>query len=129
MSAPDLRNPLKIARGLGSSRSGLAHWWTQRITAVALIPLGLWLVGTVLGRLHSSYAVAHATVARPWNVILLSALLVIAFWHAERGLQVVVEDWISSRRTQVVLRILIQFVAAAGALASLLALLQIALQP
>jgi succinate dehydrogenase / fumarate reductase, membrane anchor subunit len=65
MNAKDLRNPLKRARGLGSAQFGVSHWWTQRVTAVGLIILGLWLVALVLGLLHSDYATARAAVAKP----------------------------------------------------------------
>jgi succinate dehydrogenase / fumarate reductase membrane anchor subunit len=75
MTAKDLRNPLKIARGLGSSQSGVGHWWTQRVTAAALVVLLVWFVITVLGLLHADYATALATVAKPWNALLLIVLL------------------------------------------------------
>ena len=62
-----LRNPMKLARGLGSAKSGVEHWWVQRLTAAALVALGIWFVITVLGLLHADYATAHATVAKPWR--------------------------------------------------------------
>ena len=61
----DLRNPLKRARGLGSAQSGVGHWWTQRVTAAALVFLGIWFVLTVLGMVHADYATARAIVAKP----------------------------------------------------------------
>ncbi|WP_049622564.1 succinate dehydrogenase, hydrophobic membrane anchor protein [Frateuria defendens] len=123
----DLRNPIKRARGLGSAQSGVGHWWTQRVTAVALVALGLWLVVTALGLLHADYATAKATVARPWNALLLIAFVVAAFWHAVLGLQVVIEDYVHTRWKEVVLLVLIKFLAVLGALASVLAVLRIAL--
>jgi succinate dehydrogenase / fumarate reductase membrane anchor subunit len=127
MTAKDLRNPLKIARGLGSSQSGVGHWWTQRVTAAALVILMIWFVVTVLGLLHADYAAALATVAKPWNALLLIVLLVTMFWHAVLGLQVVVEDYVHTRWKEVLSLVLIKFLAVLGALASVLAVLRIAL--
>jgi succinate dehydrogenase / fumarate reductase membrane anchor subunit len=125
----DRRSPLKKARGLGASHSGMSHWWTQRLTAAALMLLGVWFVATVLSLLHADYATARATVARPWNSLLLIAFVVTMFWHAVLGLQVVVEDYVHTRWKEVVLLLAIKFLAVLGALASVLAVLRIALTP
>jgi succinate dehydrogenase / fumarate reductase membrane anchor subunit len=125
----DRRNPLKVARGLGSSQSGVEHWWIQRMTAAALVPLGIWFVFTVLCLLHADYAAARATVARPWNALLLIAFVLTMFWHAVLGLQVVIEDYVHTRWKEVVLLVAIKFLAVLGALASVLAVLRIALTP
>jgi len=127
MTAKDLRNPLKVARGLGSSQSGVGHWWTQRVTAASLVVLLIWFVITVLGLLHADYATALATVAKPWNALLLIVLLVTMFWHAVLGLQVVIEDYVHTRWKEVLSLVLIKFLAVLGALASVLAVLRIAL--
>lgn len=124
-----LRNPLKRARGLGSAQSGVGHWWMQRVTAVALVVLGLWFVATVLGLLHADYAAARAAVAKPWNAVLLIAFVIAVFWHAVLGLQVVIEDYVHTRWKEVVSLVLIKFLAVLGALAGVLAVLRIALTP
>jgi succinate dehydrogenase / fumarate reductase membrane anchor subunit len=125
----DRRDPLKVARGLGSSQSGVSHWWAQRVTAVALALLGVWFVLTVLCLLHADYATARAAVAKPWNALLLIAFVLSMFWHAVLGLQVVVEDYVHTRWKEVVLMVAIKFLAVLGALASVLAVLRIALTP
>ncbi|MEO7050280.1 MAG: succinate dehydrogenase, hydrophobic membrane anchor protein [Rhodanobacter sp.] len=125
----DRRNPMKIARGLGSSQSGVSHWWTQRITAAALVLLGIWFVVTVLCLLHAEYATARAAVAKPWNALLLIAFVVVMFWHAVLGLQVVIEDYVHTRWVEVVLLTAIKFLAVLAALAGVLAVLRIALIP
>ena len=127
MTAKDLRNPLKVARGLGSSQSGVGHWWTQRVTAAALVVLLIWFVITVLSLLHADYATALATVAKPWNAMLLIIFLITMFWHAVLGLQVVIEDYVHTRWKEVLSMVLIKFLAVLGALASVLAVLRIAL--
>jgi succinate dehydrogenase / fumarate reductase membrane anchor subunit len=126
-NAKDLRNPLKRARGLGSAQSGVSHWWTQRVTAVGLVVLGIWFVVLVLGLLHADYATARAAVAKPWNAVLLVAFLITAFWHAVLGLQVVIEDYVHTRWKEVFLLVAIKFLAVLGALAGALAVLRIAL--
>ena len=127
MSRPDFQNPLKRARGLGSSQSGVGHWWTQRVTAAALVVLSIWFVATVLCLLHADYATAKAAVAKPWNAVLLIAFFVAVFWHAVLGLQVVIEDYVHTRWKEVVSMVLIKFLAVLGALASVLAVLRVAL--
>ena len=123
----DRRDPMKIARGLGSAQAGVSHWWTQRITAAALVLLGIWFVVMVLSLLHANYATARATVAQPWNALLLIAFVLIMFWHAVFGLQVVIEDYMHTRWQAVVLLTAIKFLAMLGALAGVLAVLRIAL--
>jgi succinate dehydrogenase / fumarate reductase membrane anchor subunit len=125
----DHRHPMKVARGLGSSQSGVDHWWTQRITAAALALLGIWFVVLVLSLLHADYATARAAVAQPWNALLLIAFVIIMFWHAVLGLQVVIEDYVHVRWKEVVLLTAIKFLAVLGALAGVLAVLRIALTP
>ena len=125
----DRRNPLKVARGLGSSQSGVGHWWSQRVTAAALVLLRVWFVATVLCLLHADYTTARATVAKPWNALLLIAFVLTMFWHAVLGLQVVIEDYVHVRWKEVALMVAIKFLAVLGALASVLAVLRIALTP
>jgi succinate dehydrogenase / fumarate reductase membrane anchor subunit len=125
----DRRNPLKVARGLGSSQSGVGHWWSQRVTAAALVLLGVWFVATVLCLLHADYTTARAAVGKPWNALLLIAFVLTMFWHAVLGLQVVIEDYVHVRWKEVALMVAIKFLAVLGALASVLAVLRIALTP
>jgi succinate dehydrogenase / fumarate reductase, membrane anchor subunit len=125
----DRRNPLKVARGLGSSQSGVGHWWSQRVTAAALVLLGVWFVATVLCLLHADYTTARAAVAKPWNALLLIAFVLTMFWHAVLGMQVVIEDYVHVRWKEVALMVTIKFLAVLGALASVLAVLRIALTP
>src|SRR5699024_8570491 len=68
---PDTRTPLKNARNWGSAKSGVGHWWTQRLTAAALVALTLWFVVTVLTFLGSDFDTARETLAEPWNVLLM----------------------------------------------------------
>jgi succinate dehydrogenase / fumarate reductase membrane anchor subunit len=129
MTAKDLRNPLKVARGLGASHSGVHHWWVQRVTAAALVLLGIWFVILVLRLLGADYATARATLSHPWNALLMIAFLLAMFWHAALGLQVVIEDYVHTRWKEVGALVAVYFLAVIGALASVLAVLRIALTP
>lgn len=122
-----LRTPLAQARGLGSARSGLHHWWMQRLTAIALIPLTVWFVWIGTGLLSADFDTARAFVAAPLNALLFAAFIISLFWHAQLGLQVVIEDYVHTRWLELALQVLVRFAAALGALASLLALIRIGL--
>ncbi len=89
-----LRSALGRARGLGSAKEGVAHWWAQRITALALVPLTLWFVASVVALTGASHSEAVAWLSRPHNAVLMLALIGASFWHAALGLQVVIEDYI-----------------------------------
>ncbi|MGH8293187.1 MAG: succinate dehydrogenase, hydrophobic membrane anchor protein [Gammaproteobacteria bacterium] len=88
------RTPLARARGLGSAKEGTGHWIMQRITAVALVPLSLWFVVSILMLMHADYVTVVNWMHAPWNAILLVLLVLTVYWHAYLGLQVVVEDYV-----------------------------------
>lgn len=89
-----LRSPLGRVRGLGSAKDGTHHWWAQRVTAVALVPLVLWFVASAIGLAGAPHAAAARWIAQPLNAVLLAALVVAVFHHAQLGLQVVIEDYV-----------------------------------
>ena len=122
-----LRTPLKNVRGLGSAQSGVRHWWLQRITAVALVPLSLWLLWLCAGLVHADYATVRAAIAEPVHAVLLVALVVSLFWHGALGLQVIIEDYVHSRWQEITLQILVRFGAFLAAVACLFAIVRIAL--
>lgn len=122
-----LRTPLKDVRGLGSARGGTGHFLVQRITAIALAVLSVWFVWLCLKLFHSDYATAHALVARPCNAVLMAAFVVALFWHTQVGLQVIIEDYVHTPWKEVSLQILVKLACVLGTLASLLALVRIAL--
>lgn len=123
----DLRNPLQRARGLGSAKDGVQHWWRQRVTAAALLVLGIWFVLLVLSLLHGGYAAAHAALVHPLNAALMIAFLIALFWHMQLGVQVVIEDYVHTRWVELTLQILVRFFAVLAALLAIIAVLRIAL--
>jgi len=89
-----LRTPLGAVRGLGSAKSGVGHYWAQRITAVALVPLSLWFVCS-LGKLAGAdYATFHHWLGQPFHAAMMLAVTLGAVWHGSLGLQVVFEDYL-----------------------------------
>jgi succinate dehydrogenase / fumarate reductase, membrane anchor subunit len=123
----DMRTPLARARGIGSGKTGTGHFWTQRVTAVALALLVPWLVGLLVSMVGADVETVRAAIARPWNAILLSAFVVALFWHAKLGIQVVIEDYVHARATEIALHLANTFLCALGAVASLYAIVRIAL--
>jgi succinate dehydrogenase / fumarate reductase membrane anchor subunit len=122
----DLRTPLSRARGLGSAKSGTGHWWWQRVTAVLLVVLVPWLIGLLVSMVGADMDSARTAIARPWNLIVLAAFVIAAFWHAKLGVQVVIEDYVHTRWAEVALQLLVTFACVMGTLASLYALGHIA---
>ncbi|UHQ19207.1 succinate dehydrogenase, hydrophobic membrane anchor protein [Lysobacter sp. KIS68-7] len=123
----DLRTPLARARGLGSGKTGTSHFWYQRVTAVALMLLVPWLVWMLASMAGGDVESVRATLARPWNAILLAAFCVAMFWHAKLGVQVVIEDYVHTRGVEITLHLLNMFLCTLGAIASVYAIARIAL--
>ena len=91
-----LQSPLGKFLGHGSATGGTDHWWSQRLTAVALVPLTLWFVSALLGMDSFEHAVVVAWISQPLNAVLLILLLMVTLHHSQLGLQVVVEDYVHS---------------------------------
>ena len=90
----DMRTPLSRANHLGSAHEGTHHWWWQRMTGLALVPLLLWLVGSLVAMTAVDYVTMQAWVAQPGVTLALVALLIALFYHAQLGLQVIIEDYV-----------------------------------
>src|SRR5665213_420440 len=89
-----LRSPLGRARGLGSAKAGARHWWAQRLTAVALVPLTLWFIWSILHLTGASQTDISDWLASPVRLALLLGLIVATFHHLQLGMQVVIEDYV-----------------------------------
>lgn len=122
-----LRTPLSEARGLGSAKEGVGHWWNQRLTAIALVPLTLWFGFSVALLGTADYYTVVAWVANPVNAVLLTLLLAVGFWHGALGIQDVLEDYVGTEWKKITLLLLVQFATAVLALAGIFAVLYIAL--
>jgi len=91
---PSYRTPLSRARGLGAAHHGVGHWISERVGAIALIPLTLWAVFGVLRLAAGDYDTAVVWISDPVNTTLMVLTIAISFWHMHAGLRVVVEDYI-----------------------------------
>lgn len=120
-----MRTPLKAARNLGSAKEGADHFWKQRVTGVANVFLGLFLVWLVASLAGADHGAVKAALARPLISIALLALIVSGAIHMRLGMQTIIEDYVSSEGPKVVLLMLNTFFAAAIALASLFAILKL----
>ena len=121
------RTPLKNVRGLGAAKTGTEHFVLQRLTATALVPLTIWFLIFVLSLVNADYVTATEAVSKPWNAVLLVGFLVAAFWHAQLGLQVVLEDYIHNSLLALALQTTVKFIAVLGAIVSVFAVARIAL--
>lgn len=107
----EMRSHLGRARGLGASNDGVHHWWAQRLTGLALVPLALWFVFSVIGMIGADHATFTAWVGRHGNPVLLILLTISMFHHAQLGLQVVIEDYVHCEKIKVISVVLIKFAA------------------
>ncbi|MBA3582390.1 MAG: succinate dehydrogenase, hydrophobic membrane anchor protein [Gammaproteobacteria bacterium] len=120
------RSPLGQARGLGSAKHGLHHWWVQRVTALALIPLCLWLVFSIAALGHADHAIVLAWIAQPFNTVLLIAFILALYYHSSLGVQVIIEDYVHSKWLKVSGILLVNFANILLAIIAIVAVLKIA---
>ena len=127
MRSPQMRSPLGRAIGLGSAKEGVEHWWRQRLTALALAPLTLWFVIAVIGLVGADRAAMIAWLHNPMVATLLILLIVVSFYHAALGLQVVIEDYIHGEATKLTALIVMRVLCVLFVVRGVLAVLKLAL--
>ncbi len=120
-----LRSPLSKAVGLGSAKHGFSHWWWQRVTAIALIPLVIWFVVSVLSIVSGGHAQASAWLSQPLNATLMLLFVLTGLYHAQTGLQTVIEDYIHIKWLNLLMLLLVKFAAVAMALMAIISVLKI----
>jgi succinate dehydrogenase / fumarate reductase membrane anchor subunit len=121
-----LQTPLHKVRGLGASHSGTGHFWRQRVTAVALVPLGLWFTYAILGLTGTNEVAILSFLARPWNALLMAAFATTMLYHMSLGLQEVVDDYVHGTIVKIFCLLLIRFVTIATTVTCIFALIRIA---
>ncbi len=121
----NFETPLAKAKGHGASHAAVGHWWLQRVTAVALIPLLLWFVVSLMTAMLSKDVGQVANwFASPVHSLLMVLLLVAMFWHAKLGFQVVVEDYVHTPFAKYFLLLANNFIAIAAIVLGTLAVLR-----
>jgi succinate dehydrogenase / fumarate reductase, membrane anchor subunit len=121
-----LRTPIGRVLGLGAAKEGVGHWWAQRVSAIALVLLGLWLVGALVVLGDYQYERVIGFIGRPFNAVLLALLVGTAVYHSQLGVQVVVEDYITHHGTKIIVMLLLNFLHVALAALGIFAILRIA---
>jgi succinate dehydrogenase / fumarate reductase membrane anchor subunit len=120
----DHRTPLARARGLGSAKEGVGHWWAQRLTAIALIPLVVWFAVSLVMLSGADFNTVRAWIGSPVVMVLLIFTIGVGLHHGQLGMQVVYEDY-TSGATRVVLIVATKFIAALFGLGAIVAILRI----
>ena len=123
----DFRTPLSRVKGLGSAKEGTSHFWFQRLTAVALIPLVLWLGFSIAALSGMDYLAVREWLSQPFNAIVMILFMIAGFYHARLGLQVIIEDYMGSHGPRTVAIIGVNFAAAALGVTCVFSVLRIAL--
>ena len=121
----DLRTPLARARGLGSARYGVHHWWAQRLTAIALVPLVVWFAISLVMMSGADYGTVRAWIGSPVVMVLLILTIAVGLHHGQLGLQVVIEDYVHGDGSKLALIVAVRFIAIFFGLATIVAILRI----
>jgi succinate dehydrogenase / fumarate reductase membrane anchor subunit len=120
-----LRSPLGNVVGLGSAKNGVHHWWLQRLTSVALVPLTIWFVVSILSLPALDHGTVTTWIAQSWTALLLILLVLTAAWHSQLGVQVVIEDYVHGG-TKTLTLVIVTFAHVLVAVAGVFAVLKVA---
>ena len=121
-----LQTPLRTARGLGAAGNGVHHWWVQRVTAVALVPLGIWLLVSLVSLPSLDFVTLVSWIAGTWTASLLTVFILTASWHSRLGVQVIIEDYVHDDGLKTTSLVLSGFVHVLVAALGVFAVLRIA---
>ncbi|MDP7546612.1 MAG: succinate dehydrogenase, hydrophobic membrane anchor protein [Alphaproteobacteria bacterium] len=127
MSEGSLRTPLAKVRGLGSAKEGTHHFWLQRLTALALVPLTIWFALSIASLAAADLPAVLAWMRSPLSAVLMLSFLLAGFWHMKLGLQVVIEDYVHGEWRKLTCLILNNLISIFLALAATLAVLKMLL--
>ena len=125
--AKSMSTPLARARGLGSAKSGLHHWWHQRVSAVAMVGLVSWMVVLLFSLVEADYQTALNVLAHPLNATVVVLFVAVSLWHASLGLQVVLEDYVANEGVRLIAILAVKMAASVTAILAILSVLKVAL--
>ena len=121
-----MQSDLARVRGMGSAKEGVQHWWMQRLTAVALVPLTLWLAISIIAHAGAGHAAVTAWMGQPVPAILMILLVVGGYYHAKLGIQVVIEDYVHNEGVKFAALIGLKLLTVLLGVASVFAILKLA---
>jgi len=121
-----LRSPLSRVQGLGSAKDGTAHWWAQRVSAVALVPLTLWFALSLLSLPDFDFDTARIWLSVPISAFLAVLLVAVMSYHSYLGTIVIVEDYVSAAGMKVLILMLLRFLYVLCGGAGIFAILRVA---
>ena len=127
LKSNNMKTPLAQARGLGAAKSGLSHWWHQRLTAIAMVGLVAWMCALVVMLAGADFESAMRLLSHPINAATLILFVGVGFWHSALGLQVVLEDYVAHEGIRLTMIIALRMVLILLGAISMLSLLKIAL--
>ncbi len=122
-----MRSELGKVRGLGAAKSGTHHWWMQRVTAVGMLLLGLFVVASLIQGVARDYLTFRAWIAQPWVAVLMALTVANLFYHVRLGLQVLVEDYVHDHGNKYAALIALSFFCILGAALGVFSILRMAL--
>lgn len=120
-----MQSDLGRVRGLGSAKSGSSHWWTQRVTAVANLPLGIWFIISILSGHTADYDAVREWLSSYFHSTMMILMIISVSVHFTHGLQVVIEDYVHNRKAEIVSLFLIKAVAAFLSVAAIVSVMRI----
>ena len=121
-----LRSPLGVVSGLGSAKDGVHHWWLQRLTSIALVPLTIWFTVSILSLPSLDHVTVVSWMAQSWTALLLIVFVLVATYHSQLGSRVVVEDYFNHSGTKILTLVILTFVHALLAVAGVFAIMKVA---
>lgn len=121
-----MRNPMSRVRGLGSAKEGVEHWWLLRLTSVALVPLVIWYVISLVSLVGADRDAVVEWLQSPFAAVASVLLIVVTFHHAQLGAQVVIEDYVHKPLTKTALLLINKFAAAVLGATAIFAVLKVA---
>jgi succinate dehydrogenase / fumarate reductase, membrane anchor subunit len=121
-----LRSPLGSVVGLGPAKDGVHHWWLQRLTSIALVPLTIWFTVSILSLPSLDHVTVISWMAQSWNALLLIVLVLVATYHSQLGVRVVVEDYVHDTGMKTLTLVVLTFAHAFLAVAGVFAILKVA---
>jgi len=121
-----MRTTLGRVRGFGSTNDGVGHWWQQRVTGIALVPLTIWFVYAAIKMAGADLAAYQAWISTGGNAVLMSLLLFATFHHTQLGVQVVVEDYVQHEGAKLTLILFTKFACVLFGAASIFAVMRVA---